>query len=242
MRHHLYSRCTIAQGLALQRGKQLTVSRGGGSFALAATYTYDTEGRTTAETYPTDHSGNTASLSYTFDSMGRLNAMTDNIASQPIILGTTYGPANELLGITGVPCCSPGWRGESYTYNSLKQLTSVTAGDASMSTSYAYPSTNNNGKIASQTDAISGETVSYTYDSLNRLITAQNQTGFTPSWGQSFAYDGFGNLTNTNVIKGSAPSMAATYDANNHAGGEDANGNVLAMFPLLLSKRTANPS
>ena len=48
---------------------------------------------------------------------------------------------------------------------------------------------------------------------------------FSPSWGQSFAYDGFGNLTNTNVIKGSAPSMAATYDANNHAGGEDANGN-----------------
>ena len=48
-------------------GKQLTVSRGGESFALAATYTYDTEGRTTAETYPTDHSGNTASLSYTFD-------------------------------------------------------------------------------------------------------------------------------------------------------------------------------
>ena len=46
-----------------------------------------------------------------------------------------------------------------------------------------------------------------------------------PSWGQSFAYDGFGNLTSTNVIKGSAPSMAATYDANNHAGGEDANGN-----------------
>ena len=211
-------------------GKQLTVSRGGGSFALAATYTYDTEGRTTTETYPTDHcptdhSGNTASLSYTFDAMGRLNAMTDNIASQPIILGTTYGPANELLSITGVPCCSPGWRGESYTYNSLKQLTSVTAGDASMSISYAYPSTSNNGKIASQTDAISGETVTYAYDTLNRLATAQNQSGFSPSWGQSFAYDGFGNLTNTNVIKGSAPSMAATYDANNHAGGEDANGN-----------------
>ena len=87
------------------------------------------------------------------------------------------------------------------------------------------PGQGNNGKIQSQTDAISGETVTYTYDSLNRLATAENQTGFSPSWGQSFTYDGFGNLTGTSVIKGSAPTMAATYDVNNHAGGEDANGN-----------------
>ena len=46
-----------------------------------------------------------------------------------------------------------------------------------------------------------------------------------PSWGQQFNGDGFGNLTNTAVIQGSAPSMTASYDYNNHAGGEDANGN-----------------
>ena len=154
-------------------GKQLTVSRGGGSFALAATYTYDMEGRTTAETYPTDHSGTTANLSYTFDNMGRLNTMTDNIANEQLVQGTSYGPANEVLSITGIPCCNPGWRGQTYTYNSLKQLTGVSAG-SSLSVSYSYPSTGNNGKISSQTDNISGETVTYTYDALNRLATAEN--------------------------------------------------------------------
>ena len=47
-----------------------------------------------------------------------------------------------------------------------------------------------NGKIASTTDAISGETVSYQYDSLNRLISAQGS-----GWTQTQAYDPFGNLT-----------------------------------------------
>src|SRR5277367_6590835 len=35
-----------------------------------------------------------------------------------------------------------------------------------------YPSTANNGKIASQTDNVSGEQVLYTYDAVNRLLTA----------------------------------------------------------------------
>ena len=48
--------------------------------SLSATFSYDNEGRMTAETYPTDNSGNTASLSYAFDKMGRLNTMTDNIS------------------------------------------------------------------------------------------------------------------------------------------------------------------
>ena len=213
-------------------GKQLTVTRTLAPYSNSnqtqpmsltwnATYTYDTEGRTTAETYPTDNNGATASLSYTFDQMGRLNAMTDNIAMQTIIASTTYGPANEITSITGA---SGGWSGETLGYNSLKQLTSLSSGGG-LNLSYSYPTTGNNGKIQSQTDAISGETVTYTYDSLNRLATAENQTGFSPSWGQSFTYDGFGNLTGTSVIKGSAPTMAATYDVNNHAGGEDANGN-----------------
>ena len=94
-----------------------------------------------------------------------------------------------------------------------------------LSIQYNYPSTGNNGKVSSQTDNVSGETVTYTYDALNRLITAANQSTFTPEWGQSFTYDGFGNLTNVSVTQGSAPTLSAIYDANNHAGGEDANGN-----------------
>ena len=67
--------------------------------------------------------------------------------------------------------------------------------------------------------------MTYTYDSLNRLATAANQTGFSPLWGQSYSYDGFSNLTGVSVTQGSAPTLSATYDVNNHAGGEDANGN-----------------
>lgn len=201
------------------------------TISLAASFSYDTEGRLTQETYPTDKNGATASVSYTFDSMGRLYGMTNNLTSQPIINGATYGPANELLSINGVPCCNDGWRGETRTYNSLKQLISLTSADSPQSVriNYNYPSTGNNGKISSQTDVNSGETVTYTYDSLNRLATAATQSGFNPSWGQSFTYDGFGNLTNVGVTQGSAPTFTASYDQNNHAGGEDANGNPTSV-------------
>ena len=158
--------------------------------------------------------------------MGRLNTMTDNIATQTIVTAATYGPANEILSLAGNGSFLS-WGGETRTYNSLKQVTSVSSGNYPQSVwvSYNYPSTYNNGKLSSQTDNISGETVTYTYDALNRLATAKNQSTFSPSWGQQFTYDGFGNLTNTAVIQGSAPSMTASYDYNNHAGGEDANGN-----------------
>ena len=143
-------------------GKQLTVSRGGSSqtINLAATFSYDNEGRMTGETYPADNSGTTANLSYTFDSMGRLNTMTDNIAMQTLITGASYGPANELLSITANGYLGA-WGGETRSYNSLKQLTQL--GSNGLSIQYNYPSTGNNGKIASQTDLVSGEQVSYTY-------------------------------------------------------------------------------
>ncbi len=199
------------------------------SFALSATFSYDNEGRITGETYPTDNNGTTANLSYTFDSMGRLNTMTDNVLGHTIIAGASYGPANELTGITGA---ASGWSGETLTYNSLKQLTSVYSYvyPNSLWITYNYPSTGNNGKISTQTDNVSGETVTYTYDALNRLATAANQSTFSPEWGQGFSYDGFGNLTNVSVTQGSAPTLTASYNANNHAGGEDANGNPGSIY------------
>jgi hypothetical protein len=110
------------------------------SVNLSATFSYDTEGRLTGETYPTDNNGATANLSYTFDSMGRLNTMTDNVLGNTIIAGASYGPANELTGITGA---SSGWAGETRTYNSLKQLTSIASGPygSPLSITYNYPST-----------------------------------------------------------------------------------------------------
>src|SRR5579871_4547031 len=103
----------------------------------------------------------------------------------------------------------------------MTQLTSLIASAAfgsSVNMTYSYPSTNNNGKISSQTDNISGEQVVYTYDAINRLATA---TATSNAWGQSYSYDGFGNLTDQNVIAGSAPTYHVTPDpATNHLGGE----------------------
>ncbi len=85
--------------------------------------------------------------------------------------------------------------------------------------------TQNNGKITSQTDAISGETVVYAYDALNRLASATATSG---SWGQSYSYDGFGNLTNQTVTAGSAPMYSVTPNpSTNQVGSVDANGNTI---------------
>jgi len=107
-----------------------------------------------------------SNYSYTYDTMGRLNTMTDNWAGSTLISGVTYGVANEVQAITGTLF------NETRTYNSLFQLTQITVPGA-LNLQYAYSPTYNNGKIASQTDVISGEQVVYTYDALNRLATAQ---------------------------------------------------------------------
>ena len=87
--------------------------------------------------------------------------------------------------------------------------------------------TQNNGKLASQTDNVSGEQVVYAYDALNRLASATATSG---SWGQSYSYDGFGNLTAQNVTAGSAPAYSAIPDpTTNHVGSVDANGNTLGL-------------
>ena len=70
--------------------------------------------------------------------MGRLYSMTDALAMQTIIAGTSYGPA----GRSGI-WHAGGWAGETRTYNSLKQLTGISSVDAT----YATPPTQNNGKI-----------------------------------------------------------------------------------------------
>jgi RHS repeat-associated protein len=110
---------------------------------------------------------------------------------------------------------------ETRTYNAMGQLTNITV-PGSMNITYNYSPTQNNGKITSQLDSLTGEQVTYAYDSLNRLISAQAGA----SWGQGFVYDPFGNLTDKNVLAGSAPPLHVVINAaNNHAGGEDANGN-----------------
>ncbi|MEQ1949649.1 MAG: RHS repeat-associated core domain-containing protein [Bryobacteraceae bacterium] len=158
-----------------------------------------------------------------------------------MLSGVTYGIANEVLTLTANTSFA---NNETRGYNSLFQLTQLTVG-AGLSMQYAYSGTQNNGKITSQTDVLSGEQVVYTYDSLNRLATAQ--TADNPSvtqWGQSYNYDGFGNLTDQNVIKGSAPSMHVVYNAStNRQTGDtaDANGNIGSGYLYDIENRLLRP-
>ncbi|HEY7336734.1 MAG TPA: RHS repeat-associated core domain-containing protein, partial [Bryobacteraceae bacterium] len=207
---------------------------------LGASFTYDNEGRMLTEQYPgsttIDGTGTglitTAgpNLSYTYDSMGRLYSLTDQTSGEQTIQSAAYTAAGQLQQLVG-----GGYFGsfgsETRTYNSMLQLTQLSSGASgsnAVNIQYNYSATQNNGKIVSQTDLISGEQVSYTYDSLNRLATALSNSATAP-WGQSFTYDGFGNLTNVNVISGSAPTLGVTYDpATNHGSYADANGNSMS--------------
>jgi RHS repeat-associated protein len=142
-----------------------------------------------------------------------------------LVSGVTYGAGNQILSIAGI-------LNETRTYNNLQQLTSLLANGGfgnTVSIQYGYSATQNNGKITSQTDTVSGEQITYTYDALNRLasaVTSDNPN--VTQWGQSYNYDGFGNLTDQNVIKGSAPTMHVVYSAANNRAGDpaDANGNI----------------
>ena len=126
-----------------------------------------------------------------------------------------YNAANQLLSINRFGA------GETRSYNDRNQMTNVTVtGAGSMNIAYTFPAGTNNGKISSQTDAISGETVTYQYDSLNRLLSASGS-----GWGDTYGYDGFGNLL-SKTGTGTAPVLSqsvnaatnqivgATYDAN----------------------------
>jgi RHS repeat-associated protein len=221
------------KGLLLQRTLQYQyqsnpIQSSSSTVDLESSYTYDNEGRMTSVQYPGSQGPQTGTQTaltsaagpdygYAYDTMGRLNTMTDLVATSTIISGTTYDAANRLLSIAGQYA-------ESRTYNVLGQLTNVING--SVNFTYSYSATQNNGKITGQTDNVSGEQVVYAYDSLNRLATAGATNS---SWGQSYAYDGFGNLTNQTVTAGTAPSLSVAYNAaTNRQTGDcaDANGNI----------------
>jgi RHS repeat-associated protein len=215
-------------------GKRLHIIRSGGYAGdLWASWTYDNEGHVTGVTYPQWQNGNSvapgSNYTYGFDNMGRLNTMTDALNNNnAMVTGVTYGAANEMQQLSVGYYSSVNY--EARTYNSMFQLTGLSQAVGHTGLQYTYSATQNNGKILSQTDTVSGEQVTYTYDALNRLasaVTTDNPN--VTQWGQSYNYDGFGNLTNQNVIKGSAPTLAVTYDpTTNRRTGEtaDANGNI----------------
>jgi RHS repeat-associated protein len=133
-----------------------------------------------------------------------------------------------------------GFGQETRGYNSLMQLTSIASSKISMT--YNFSATQNNGRIVSSADAVTGENVSYTYDSLNRLIAAAS-TGV--QWSESYSYDGFGNMTGKTSTKGT-PANPQVDSTTNRARiindyGFDANGNWLGVpGPLVNLVNTWN--
>jgi len=163
---------------------------------LAATYAWDNQGRMTNMTYPSG-----TALAYQYDSMGRLSGMTQNGNA---IATAGYTAASQLstlqYGTNTVPFY------ESHTYNILMQLTNLTVtGSGSVNMQYNYTAGHNNGRVASTTDGVLGETVNYSYDMWNRLTNATATNG---SWGEAYTFDGFGNLTGKTPMAGSAPGRA----------------------------------
>ena len=156
-------------------------------------------------------------MGYQYDINGRLTTVTSNGGT---FATATYTAAGQLSQL------SYGGLTETRTYNSLMQLTSQYV-PGYLSMTYNYSSTQNNGRITSSQDGVTGESTNYTYDALSRLTNASNSL-----WSEAYGYDGFGNLTSKSGSGGSpngAPSMSVSYNANNQQTSGvsyDADGNV----------------
>jgi RHS repeat-associated protein len=195
---------------------------------LDVSYSYDTEGRMQSVNYPTVAGMAGPSYLYTYDTMGRPSGLTQGSVTQ-VVSNVQYGLADELKQITYSAAAGP--MTENRYYNAMFQMTGLTIGTGSSSgtnllnISYNYSPTQNNGKITSSTDAISGEMVVYTYDTLNRLsqANANSTSNGAAVWGQSYTYDGFGNLSGKTPTQGSVTMPSVTF-------GVDPNHNQLTGY------------
>ena len=201
-------------------GKTLQLTGGVGLQAstgtVTASYTFDGQGALTQTSCAPAYFVNT--FNYTLDAMERPTGMTDNL-SHTWVTGATYNAANQMTS-NGI---------QTWTYNSLYQITGVTG--TGMNMTYNYSATQNNGQIASSVDSVKSETIDYQYDLLKRLSSATATSG---AWGESYVYDGYGNLTQMNPSgTAGAPSMNLTVQpdangvpTNQITGTYDNNGNL----------------
>ena len=227
----------------------------GGQYSSAmdftATYTWDNMGRMTGMNYPL----NGPQVAMNYDAMSNLSSETQTTCQtwdpnqnwvcdawyNPATLASaTYNFAGQMTALSNYYDYAGGaylqWT-ENHTYNGMMQLTNLTSSASSgsqlLNMTYNFSATQNNGRIVSSVDAVTGENVSYTYDSLNRLIAAATTNRTGPIWGDSYSYDGFGNLTSKVPTQGNAPPASPQVNsATNQARmigdyGFDANGNWL---------------
>ena len=210
---------------------------------LYATYSWDNMGRMTGMTYPLYGPQNTMN----YDAMSNLSSVTQapcqtqdqyehclTYGSSAPLASASYNLAGQLTALNYDRYGS--WQQtESHTYNATMQLTNITSsapsGIQSLNMTYNFSATQNNGRIVSAVDAVTGESVSYTYDSLNRLIAAATTAGVP--WSESYTYDGFGNMTSKVSSLGTtaSPQVDPTTNRARVIGdyGFDANGNWLGV-------------
>ena len=191
----------ISQSMSLRMEQQLGYPQMQTGMNMTATYQWDNEGRMTQIGYPAvcwpgmcnpyaPPTGPVYDMQY--DNLGWLNGMAPDGGGGNVV-SAGYGPAGQLLNLSYFGMT------ETRTYNSLLQLTRMTAnpgyGGNVMDMQYNYSSTQNNGRITSSNDYVTGENVTYTYDALNRLSAASAGS----MWGEAYSYDGFGNLLDKTV-------------------------------------------
>jgi hypothetical protein len=180
-----------------------------------ATYAYNNLGQVNNVQYPFAQwsNGNIVTAGpqygYSYDAMNRLSGMTGPNNQTPVNC-VSYGPADQILQLNAASFT------ETRSYNANLQLTELVSG--AYHYKYNYSSTQNNGRIQSQTDVASGETITYQYDSLNRLTRASGTGDPQGAWSQSFTFDGFGNLTQksgsnapTNRVNDSSAFFSSNY-------------------------------
>jgi YD repeat-containing protein len=194
-----------------------------------ATYTYNNLGQVVSVQYPFTQWSNGAVLSsgpqygYTYDTMNRLAGMTGPNNSH-LVTSVTYGAANQVLQLNANTFS------QTISYNANLQVTELTAG--SYHYRYNYSSTQNNGRVVSTSDVLSGETITYQYDTLNRLIQASGTGDAQGAWSQAFTFDGFGNLIQKTGSNAPSNALLATNSQTNHLSTNgaqyDSNGNLTA--------------
>ena len=120
--------------------KTFRLTKGSATGDLEAVYTYDSEGKMMSQSYPLG-----TTYQYTYDNLGRPTKMTDTQLSQDLVSAVSYGPAGELLGMSGTSV------GETRTYNINGQLTQITGIGINLKYNYAAAGSDN-GQTASQQD------------------------------------------------------------------------------------------
>lgn len=222
------------RGLATSR--KLTSKDG---VTLETKYTYDRDGRKTAETngegksklwiynssnqiiQTVDEAGN--KTDYTYDTFGQILTSTDSLGAKTIYTYDILGNVTSLTDANG--------NKTSYVYDSFGRLTEETLADGSKTT-YEY---NQIGNLVKKTDP-NGTVVNNTYDSLGRLTKRSivkgqgvlgvseesytynplgNLTAATDSLGNTlvFSYDNFGRLTSETQ---NGKTAQTGYDANSN--------------------------